>query len=169
MTKKISAIWAEDKTHLIGKNQSLPWSLPADLQHFKRTTMGQAILMGRKTFDGMGQRVLPGRISLILTRDKTYKVNKENVLVFHSVSAVLDWFSQQDKDLYITGGREVFAAFAPHLDELVKTEIDGVFEGDTYFPVNLDWSDFKETSSTFFPKDDQNVYDFQVKVMSRKG
>ncbi|WP_019793795.1 dihydrofolate reductase, partial [Streptococcus sobrinus] len=58
--KQIIAIWAQDQAGLIGANQTMPWHLPAELAHFKKTTMGQAILMGRKTFDGMGRRTLPG-------------------------------------------------------------------------------------------------------------
>ena len=169
MTKKIAAIWAEDKNHLIGKDKVLPWYLPADLQHFKQTTMGQLILMGRKTFDGMGRRVLPGRTSLILTRDRSYQIDQENVLVFHSLQEVLDWFDNQDKDLYITGGSEMFSVFAPYLDQLIKTEIDGVFDGDTYFPADFDWTLFEEVSSSEFSRDDKNAYDFRVKVLRRKG
>ena len=61
MTKKIAAIWAQDQNGLIGKDQSLPWHLPAELKHFKEITTGHAILMGRVTFDGMHRRVLPNR------------------------------------------------------------------------------------------------------------
>ncbi|MBM9832413.1 dihydrofolate reductase, partial [Enterococcus faecalis] len=107
MSQKMAAIWAEDQNQLIGKEMGLPWSLPADLQHFKQTTMGHNILMGRKTFDGMGKRVLPGRTSIILTRDRDYRMDHPNVLVFHSIEEVLDWYLQQDKNLYITGGAEI--------------------------------------------------------------
>ena len=72
MTKKLIAIWAEDDNHLIGVNERLPWRLPKELQHFKETTMGQALLMGRVTFDGMNRRILPGRETLILTRDSDF-------------------------------------------------------------------------------------------------
>ena len=60
MSKKLVAIWAEDENRLIGSNQKMPWHLPKELQHFKKTTMGEAILMGRVTFDGMKRRLLPG-------------------------------------------------------------------------------------------------------------
>ena len=80
MTKKIVGIWAQDEQGVIGKDQVLPWSLPAELQHFKQTTIGHNLLMGRVTFDGMGQRALPKRLSLILTRDRDYKVDNERVL-----------------------------------------------------------------------------------------
>lgn len=166
--KEIIAIWAQDQNGLIGKDQALPWHLPKDLKHFKETTMGQAILMGRKTFDGMKRRVLPGRTTLILTRDPSYQVEHPDVLIFHSLEDVLAWFQKQDKSLYITGGAEMYALFAPHLDRRITTEIDGEFTGDTYFPT-LDWTDFEETSVTFFQKDEQNAYDFWVRVMTRKG
>ena len=70
--KKIIGIWAQTENGIIGKDQVMPWHLPAELQHFKETTMGQAILMGRVTFDGMKKRVLPGRTSIILTQDQAY-------------------------------------------------------------------------------------------------
>ena len=69
MTKKIVAIWAQDEEGVIGKDNRLPWHLPAELQHFKETTLNHAILMGRVTFDGMGRRLLPKRETLILTRN----------------------------------------------------------------------------------------------------
>lgn len=169
MSKKIIAIWAQDDKGLIGKGEILPWSLPADLQHFKETTMGQLILMGRKTFDGMKRRVLPGRTSLILTRDKSYQVDHPQVEVFHSVEDVLSFYQNQDKTLYVTGGAEVFSLFEPHLDQVIKTEIKGSFEGDTYFPETFNWSNFEETSVNLFPKDEKNAYDFWIKVLTRKG
>ncbi|MDQ0223300.1 dihydrofolate reductase [Streptococcus moroccensis] len=169
MSKKMAAIWAEDQNQLIGNDMGLPWSLPADLAHFKQTTMGHSILMGRKTFDGMGRRVLPGRTNLILTRDDEYSVDHPNVLVFHGLDDVINWYQEQDKNLFITGGAEIYALFSPYIDEVIKTEIDGVFEGDTYFPKKFDWTGFETVSLTHFPKDEKNAYDFKVRVMARKG
>lgn len=168
MTKKISAIWAQDQEGLIGHNQVLPWSLPADLKHFKETTTGHAMVMGRVTFDGMGQRALPNRISLILTRDKNYRVDKENVLIFTSVEDVLDWYKKGEKNLYVIGGGQIFSAFEPYLDEIIRTDIHDVFEGDTYFPREFDVSSFKEVSQVFHEKDEQNPHDFTVTVLKRK-
>ena len=75
MTKKIVAIWAQDEEGVIGKDNRLPWYLPAELQHFKETTLNHAILMGRVTFDGMGRRLLPKRETLILTRNSEEKLD----------------------------------------------------------------------------------------------
>ncbi len=63
----------------------------------------------------------------------------------------------------------MFSAFAPYLDQIIKTEIDGEFEGDTYFPSDFDWTSFEEVSSSIFLKNEKNLYDFQVKVMRRIG
>lgn len=168
MTKKISAIWAQDENGLIGKEAGLPWSFPADLAHFKATTSGHAMVMGRVTFDGMGQRALPNRISLILTRDRDYQVDNDRVIVFHSVTEVLDWYDQQEKNLYVIGGGQIFSAFEPYLDEVVKTDIHGQFEGDIYFPEDFDWSVFVEKKAELRAKDADNPVDFTVRVFERR-
>ena len=168
MSKKIIAIWAQDETGLIGKEQRLPWHLPAELQHFKEVTMGQALLMGRVTFDGMNRRVLPGRTSLVLTTDLDYSVEDERVLLFHDVKSVLDWYAQQEKTLFIIGGAQIFQAFEPYLEEIILTQVHATLEGDTYFPEEFDLAAFEQVSTVFHPADAQNAYDFTVKKLVRK-
>lgn len=104
----ISFLWAEDENGLIGKNNELPWRLPADLKYFKETTMGHPIVMGRKTFESIG-RPLPGRKNIILTRDKAFQA--EDCLVFHSKDELLEWIEQYDSEVFITGGSEIFRLF----------------------------------------------------------
>lgn len=166
--KKISAVWAEDQNHLIGKNQTLPWHIPAELKHFKETTTGHVIVMGRVTFEGMGCRALPHRISIVLTQDKDYKVEDRRVLVFHEVDAVIAWFLQQDRHLYIIGGGQIFQLFAPYYDELVKTEIQHCFEGDTYFPDDFDYSPFEVVSQKSYAISEDAPYPYVVKIFKRK-
>lgn len=168
MEKQIQAIWAQAHGGVIGKDQTMPWHLPAELQHFKQTTLGQAIVMGRVTFDGMGRRVLPGRTSIILTRDESYQVEDERVLVFHSVQAVLDWYEEQEKALFIIGGSQIISAFEPHLQGLIQTQIDADMEGDTYFPEDFDWTVYEENSQIFHAHDEKNAYDFTVHYYRRK-
>ncbi|MDY4762426.1 dihydrofolate reductase [Streptococcus thoraltensis] len=165
MSKDIIAIWAEDKNHLIGHKDSLPWRLPKELKHFKETTMGQVLLMGRVTFEGMNRRVLPGRQTIVLTRDKDYQA--EGVIVLHSKEEVLEWFENQDKTLFIVGGARIYQSFLPVSNKLLKTEVDGVFEGDTYFP-DYPEADFELVSEKFFEKDEKNAYNFTVKELIRK-
>ena len=169
MTKKIAAIWAQDQNGLIGKDQSLPWHLPAELKHFKEITTGHAILMGRVTFDGMHRRVLPNRKTLALTRDRDYQIEDERVLVFHDLPAVLKWYQEQEKNLYIIGGGQILSLCEHDLDEVIRAEIHASLEGDTYFPTDFDLTQFEEVSSRFRPKDEKNEYDFTVKILKRKG
>lgn len=164
MTKKIIGIWAEDENHLIGVDDKMPWYLPKELAHFKETTMGATLLMGRVTFDGMKRRVLPGRKTIILTRDNDFQV--EGVSAYHTISEVLDWFSKQDKDLFIVGGASIYKIFENHYDMIIQTRVHHKFKGDTYFP-DLDLSSFKVTKQEFFEKDENNKQDFTITIMEK--
>lgn len=160
MTKKIVAIWAQDKSGIIGKSNKLPWHLPKDLKHFKETTLNQAILMGRVTFEGMNKRLLPNRETLILTTQSDYQV--EGATVVTSVKEVLTWYTNQDKPLYIVGGSQVYKLFEPYVDELVVTQVQTEVDGDTYFPRDFDFSRFSLVSSEFYEKVEQNKFDFTI-------
>ena len=83
----------------------MPWHLPSELQHFKQTTTGHAILMGRVTYEGLNKRVLPNRTNIILSRDDKYDVENEKVLLKTSVEDVLDWYKDQDQSLLSVGRR----------------------------------------------------------------
>ena len=159
MTKKIVAIWAQDQKGVIGKEDRLPWHLPAELKHFKETTLNHAILMGRVTFDGMGRRLLPGRETLILTRNTQESI--EGALVFQNVEDVLEWYHHQAKNLYIIGGKQIF--------QLIVTQIHAQVEGDTYFPEDFDLTAFETVASKSYAKDDKNDYDFTIEYRERKG
>ena len=167
MTKKIVAIWAQDEEGIIGKDNRLPWYLPAELQHFKETTLNHAILMGRVTFDGMGRRLLPKRETLILTRNSDEKM--DGVSIFNDIESVLNWYQSQDKNLYVIGGKQIFQAFEPYIDEVIVTQVHASVEGDTYFPEDFDFSLFETVSSKFYDKDEKNPYDFTIQYRKRKG
>lgn len=136
--RKIIAVWAEDESGLIGKDNGLPWKKPEDLKHFKETTINQIIVMGSKTFDGLGKRALPNRTIIVLSRDLDYKAN--GVIVYNSVDEVLE---NTDKDLYIVGGKEIYKSFFPYYTNLIKTEIKGIHEGDTYIDNTFNYLQFK--------------------------
>lgn len=165
MTKEIIAIWAEDEEGVIGRDGRLPWYLPKELQHFKQTTLHQAILMGRVTFEGMNRRLLPERQSLVLTSDNTYQV--PGVLTMSSLGDVLEWFQAQNRNLYVIGGKKVLESFDGHFDSIIKTVVHHHFEGDTKAP-QIDFSGFTEKSQIFHAKDDKNPYDFTVYVYEKK-
>lgn len=114
----------------------------------------------------MNKRVLPGRITIVLTRDETYpKEDNDRVLIMHSVSEVVEWYNNQERDLYIIGGSEMFLLFENELSALYKTVVHGEFAGDTYFLIRLIF-EVCESVSGLSQKDAQNPYDFTVENMS---
>lgn len=157
----ISYLVAVDQNGLIGKDNDLPWHLPADLKYFKETTMGKTIVMGRKTFESIG-KPLPGRHTVILTRDPDYQV--EGCTIVHSPEEVIQ-SKIKDQELFVIGGSAVFKAFEPYVKRLYLTQIDESFEGDTYF--TLDYSGWKEISSREGTLDEKNSYPHRFLVMER--
>lgn len=136
----LTFVWTEDENQLIGQANQLPWHLPADLKHFKAVTMGDAVLMGRKTYESLPIKPLPNRRNIILTRNKDYVA--PGAEVFHSKEAILSAVDTDQQTLHIIGGGEIYRLFIDEVDELYQTIIEGDFEGDTYFPT-LDFSEFE--------------------------
>lgn len=136
----LTFVWTEDENQLIGRANKLPWHLPADLKHFKAVTVGDAVLMGRKTYEGLPIKPLPNRRNIILTRNKDYVA--PGAEVFHSKEAILSAVDTDQQTLHIIGGGEIYRLFIDEVDELYQTIIEGDFEGDTYFPT-LDFSEFE--------------------------
>lgn len=156
----ISYVFAMDKNRLIGKQNDLPWHLPADLKHFKKVTMGEPILMGRKTYDSIG-RPLPGRENIILTRDKSYQT--EGCTVLHTVQDALD---RQDGELCVIGGAEVFRLFMPYVERMYVTRIDESFTGDTYFP-EYDESEWNVVERAPGILDEKNKYPHEFLTLEK--
>ncbi|MGG3800969.1 dihydrofolate reductase [Metabacillus fastidiosus] len=161
----ISFIVGMDRNRVIGIDNKLPWHLPADLAFFKRTTMGNPIIMGRKTFESIG-KALPGRENVILTRDETYE--KEGCTIIHSVDDVEKFAEQTEKEVFIIGGTEIFKQTFVIADRLYITFIDEEFTGDTFFPEfhNDEWELVSEEKGI---KDEKNPYDYYFRVYDRKN
>lgn len=126
----ISIIAAMARNRIIGINNTLPWRLPADLQHFKRVTMGKPVIMGRKTFESIG-RPLPGRANIIITRDRDYTA--EGCHIVHSIA---DAFAEIDphEEAMVIGGASFYAQALPYASRMYLTIIDEDFDGDAVFP-----------------------------------
>lgn len=152
---RLVLIAAVARNGIIGKGGVLPWHLGADLQHFKRLTMGHAILMGRRTWESLG-RPLPGRRSIVISRDPQWHADG----VEHAVSlqAALDLVAG-DRRAFVIGGARLYAQALPLADELHLTEIDHDFDGDTLFPA-WDRSAFTETSRETHVSPDGWTYHF---------
>lgn len=158
----ISLIVAIAANNVIGRDNQLPWRLPADLAYFKQTTQGHTVVMGRKTYESLG-KPLPGRTNWILTRDKDFQA--EGCQVFHSVDEVLK--SAEGKEVFIIGGEKVYREFLPRTDRLFITRINESFEGDTYFPEILE-DHWELTSSIQGEKNDKNPYEYEFLVYTGK-
>lgn len=126
---RISLVVAVSENGVIGIDNKLPWRIPEDLARFKSLTMGHTLLMGRKTFESIG-RVLPGRTSIVLTRDRSYEP-PPGVMVAHEVDEALSL--APGPEVFVVGGAEVYRLLMPFADRIHLTRVHGHYEGDTYF------------------------------------
>jgi dihydrofolate reductase len=130
---KLHLIYARARNGVIGANNALPWHLPEDLAHFKRTTLGQPVIMGRKTWDSLPPkfRPLPGRLNIVVTRQADW--HAEGALKAGSVDEAMA-LCPDNADAWVIGGAEIYAQAAALASTAVVTEIDQDFEGDAFAP-----------------------------------
>jgi dihydrofolate reductase len=147
---KLKLIYARAANGVIGLNNQMPWHLPEDLAHFKRTTLGCPVLMGRKTWESIPAkfRPLPGRANLVITRQPDWQ--SEGSHVVHSLEEGLTLalaHCPEGKDLWVMGGAEIYAQAAPIAEEAVVTEIDADYEGDAFAPqLGAGWQEISRES-----------------------
>ena len=159
---RLSMIAAMADNRVIGKDNKMPWHLPADLQWFKQTTLGCPILMGRKTYESIG-RPLPGRLNIILSRNKNLEI--EGCTVVNSLDDALD-AAKGFEEVFITGGAHLYEKFLADADRLYLTLIDGKFEGDTFFPdyTEHQWEEVERIDN---PADENNPYSYSFVTLKR--
>ena len=147
---KLKLIYARAANGVIGLNNQMPWHLPEDLAHFKRTTLGCPVLMGRKTWESIPAkfRPLPGRANLVITRQPDWQA--EGAHVVHSLEEGLTLalaHCPEGKDLWVMGGAEIYAQAAPIAEEAVVTEIEADYEGDAFAPqLGAGWQEISRAS-----------------------
>lgn len=134
----LSLIVAHADNRVIGHNNQLPWHLPEDLKRFKKLTMGHHIIMGRKTYESLG-RLLPGRTTVIVTRDPAYKV--EGAKVVHSIPEALAACAG-DSEPFLIGGAELYLQGFAHVTRLYLTRVFAKVGGDAFFP-ELEMADWE--------------------------
>lgn len=160
----ISAIVAMSENHVIGKNNHLPWHLPADLKHFKAITTGFTIVMGRKTFRAIGKS-LSNRQNIVMTRDQTFKA--PDCIVVHSIAEVMSWAKiNHAKQIFIIGGAEIYHQWLPYTQQIYLTIVHGHFTGETYFPsLGNEW---KEIEREEHPADENNPYPYSFITLKKR-
>lgn len=161
----LSIVVAKGKNNIIGNENKLIWSLPADMKRFKELTTGHVIIMGRKTFESLG-RVLPNRKHIVFTQNPEFFVKDENVQVVHSMLEIKEYIDDKNEN-FVIGGAMIYSLLMPHVTKMYVTEINQDFEGDTFFPkINLDiW---KETNRVKGTQDEQNKFDYDFVTYERK-
>ena len=142
----LTLIVAHDQNLLIGGENRLLWHLPEDLKRFKALTTGHPILMGRKTFESIG-RPLPQRTNIVITRNPRW--SHEGVLTAESLEEAIGMASMKDSEIFLIGVGELYRQGLPHADLLEITEVQGHYQGDTWFPEYRD--DFTELSREVHP------------------
>ena len=147
MGQDLFLIYARAANGTIGRDNALPWRIPADLKHFKALTMGKPMIMGRKTFDSFG-KPLPGRRHIVLTRDRAWQA--EGAEPVHTVEQALAVAGEGE--VAVVGGAEIYAQFLPLANRIELTEVHGSFDGDTHMPTLGD--EWRETAREDHPAQD---------------
>lgn len=161
----INAILAISKNGVIGDSNDLPWYLSADLIRFRKITTGNTVVMGRKTWQAIYDRIgkpLPDRVSVVLTRDTSFA--PEGAVVVHNLEAALT----QAEDVYVIGGAEIFQQALPYIQRLYLTEVEAELRGDTFLPA-FDRLEWREVSRESHPADEKNEYPYTFLVFERKN
>lgn len=166
---KLSLIVARAKNKVIGRNGELPWRLKSDLAHFKHLTVGKPVIMGRKTWESLPRRPLPGRPNIVVTRDWTYAA--EGARVYSQLGAALAVgraTARRDNhdEFFVIGGAELYAATLPLADRLYLTEVDAEPEGDAHFD-GIDWDQWEEVAHEPHEADAENEHGFVIRTLHR--
>ena len=160
----ISAIVACAKNGVIGKDNEIPWYLPADFAYFKRTTINHHIIMGRNCFESIG-RPLPKRTNIVITRNPFYIAS--GCLMVNSITEGLKTASKNgETEVFIIGGGEIYRQSVGLWDKLYLTVVDLDTEGDVFFPA-LDFSEWQLVSEEHHKKDEKNEFDYTFKIFNK--
>ncbi len=171
---KISLIAAMADDRVIGLNNKLPWKLPADLAWFKKNTLNKPIVMGRKTWESLPFRPLPGRDNIIITRDKNYQaVNKNHQLISDAIiccsidEAIAYAQNKGHEELMFIGGATLYEQVLEKVDRLYLTLVKGQFAGDAWFP-EIDYSNWREHYSQENVPDEDNLHHYRFSIYERR-
>ena len=166
---RLAVICAMSRNGVIGKDNGLPWNLPGDLKHFKETTLGCPIIMGRKTWDSIG-RPLPGRTNIIVTRRG--EVGSDGIKIADSFKSALDLAklclaTARDNEVFVIGGAQIYKEAFPLANRLYLTRVNSFVDGDTYLE-GFDEADWIEISNKSFNALSSEGHDYNICVLDRR-
>ncbi|PKF62639.1 type 3 dihydrofolate reductase [Psychromonas sp. psych-6C06] len=161
---RVSMIAAMANNRVIGLDNKMPWHLPADLQFFKRVTLGKPVIMGRKTYQSIG-RPLPGRQNIVITRDESLQI--EGVDCVQTLEQAIQLLGNIE-EVMIIGGATIYEQFLVQADRLYLTFIDLETKGDTYFPDYIKSAKWRQVEQQSHTKDEKNGYNYQFVTLDRE-
>lgn len=161
-----SIIVAASENNVIGKDNRLPWHLPADLKYFKNTTWAMPIIMGRRTFESIG-KPLPGRHNIVITRNKDYNADGATV-VGNLNDAVKAAESNDVNEFFIIGGAELFNTTMDQAQRIYLTRVHATIDGDVFFPA-LNKEEWELVSEKKMEADEKNEYDLSFQVWEKRN
>jgi dihydrofolate reductase len=162
----ISMVVAAADNNVIGKDNRLLWRLPNDMAFFKNVTWGMPVIMGRKTFQSLGQP-LNGRTNIVITTNKNFSPGKD-VIAANSIDEAVEAAGSTDaKECYIIGGGEIYRQSMAKADRIYMTRVHASPRGDTYFPT-INESEWQKVSSSPFEADDRHAYSYTFEIWQRK-
>jgi dihydrofolate reductase len=160
----ITIIAAVAKNNAIGKDNKLLWHLPEDLKRFKKITTGHTIIMGRKTFESL-PKVLPDRHHIVITRNKSFKVEDNRVTVVNSIEDLLDLLKKSE-EYFVIGGAEVYKQLLPYVEKIYLTSIDKEFNADVFFP-DINYKAWSVVEKAEYQKNDKNSLPYRFITLKR--
>lgn len=158
----VALVVAMGRNRVIGRDNALPWHLPADLRHFRAVTLGKPVVMGRRTHESIG-RPLPERTNLVISGDAGYRA--AGCVVLTSLEAAYE-YCRDSAEVMVIGGASLYRQALPRAQRIYLTEIRQDFAGDTVFP-ELDASAWREAARVDHPADDKNPYPYSFIVLER--
>ena len=171
---QIALVVARGSNGVIGKDNGLPWRIRSDLQRFKAVTIGKPCIMGRKTWESLPLRPLPGRLNLVLTKDESYHESEKakGCVVVTSLDEALSMAREQAADdevneVCIIGGAAIFEAALPRAKRLYITEVDAAPDGDVLFPT-FNEADWTETLNEAHPAGEKDDHSFTFRTLERR-
>lgn len=159
----ISYVVAVARNGVIGREGGLPWHISSDLKRFKEITMGKPVIMGRKTWDSLPRRPLPGRRNIVITRQAGFTAEGAEVAATPVEALRL---AGDAPEVAVIGGGEVYRLFWPHVDRIYLTEVDLEVDGDTHFPA-LDPAEWREVAREVHPRGERDSAAFTLRILDR--
>lgn len=161
---RIAMIAAMANNRVIGKDNQMPWHLPADLKHFKKVTLGKPVIMGRKTYQSIG-KALPGRRNIVISRQSgALSTDADWVQSIEQAMALV----QHEAEVMVIGGAEIYRQVLPLADTLYITNIELAVEGDAFFPDYLSTANWLEVAVEHHQPDPQNPYSYHFRTLNRE-